>query len=114
MKTEVTGKVLIINELEQISDKFCKRSFVVEEENEINGQVYLNPVKMTMVNNNCDKLDHIDHGDTVEVKANVRGFSWEKNGQTYYGVDVQAWYIKKLDGNTGQDVPEYEGDDLPF
>ena len=67
MSLEVTGKLLVKYEAQQVSEKFKKREFVLELAEEINGNIYTNFAKLQLVQNKCDIIDRFNAGDTVKV-----------------------------------------------
>src|SRR6478735_10037602 len=105
MSLEVTGKLLVKYDAQQVNDRFKKREFVMELAEEINGNVYTNYAKMQLVQNKCDILDRFNVGDTLSVNFNIKGNRYEKEGRTSYFSNIDAWRLEKADmnatGNTG-------------
>lgn len=119
----------------QVTEKFSKREFVLDEVTEYNGNVYHNPVKMQLVNDKCSLLDPFKPGDEITVTYSLKGNRNEKDGKVSYFVNINAF---KLEGtgtaqpastgyatsaqpsNTGYTAPNTDGfggerkDDLPF
>lgn len=141
MSLEVTGKLLVKYETQQVNDKFKKREFVVELAEEINGNTYTNFAKLQLVQNKCDIIDRFNVGDAVKVSFNIKGNSYvdKKDGITKYITNLDAWRVEAAGaapmnggnqqapaynnapaGNYGgnQSAPVYDqsaaGDDLPF
>ena len=127
MSYELEGKIIEITPTQQVSDRFKKREFVVEKEENNGGQVYIDTIKFQAVQNKCELLDSIQLGDAVKVTFNIKGNKWEKDGKISYFNNLDAWRIEK-GGNTSFDgtdemppatetnfdsTPE-EGGDLPF
>ena len=124
--SEFKGVLIVKNETQQITDSFKKREFVVEQTNHgADGTEYKNPVKFQLVQDKCDKLDYVNVGDEVNIKFNLKGNKYEKNNVTSYFVNLDAWFVEKLDsaGVTSADNPEQPqilpvdedpSDDLPF
>jgi hypothetical protein len=127
MAYELEGKIIEITPTQQISDRFKKREFVVEKEENNGGQVYVDTIKFQAVQNKCELLDNIQIGEAVKVTFNIKGNKWEKDGKISYFNNLDAWRIEK-GGNTSFDgvdeappatetsfdsTPE-EGGDLPF
>ncbi|OSZ82424.1 hypothetical protein CAP35_03910 [Chitinophagaceae bacterium IBVUCB1] len=94
MSLEVTGKLLVKNPTQVVSDKFRKREFVLELAEEINGSTYTNFAKMQLVQQKCDILDRFNEGDTVKVSFNIKGNRWEKDGKVNYITNLDAWRIE--------------------
>lgn len=141
MSLEVTGKLLVKYDTQQVNDKFKKREFVVELAEEINGNTYTNFAKLQLVQNKCDIIDRFNVGDAVKVSFNIKGNSYvdKKDGLTKYITNLDAWRVEAAGpapmnggnqqapaynnapaGNYGgnQSAPVYDqsaaGDDLPF
>ena len=76
------GKIIVLNDAQQVTDKFKKREFVIQEEEEIHGNVYTNAMPMQFVNDQCSKLDSFKVGDEVTVTFHPKGNKWEKAAPT--------------------------------
>lgn len=136
MSFELTGKLVAINETQQVSERFKKREFVLEIAEEINGNVYTNYAKMQLVQNKCEIIDNFKIGDTVKVSFNIKGNKWERDGNVNYITNLDAWRVENAQqgaqgataaspayqapANTGNNTnmnynpsPE-NADDLPF
>jgi hypothetical protein len=94
MSLEVTGKLLVKYETQQVSEKFKKREFVIELAEEINGNIYTNFAKMQLVQNKCDIIDRFKEGDTVKVSFNIKGNKWERDGKVNYITNLDAWRVE--------------------
>lgn len=94
MSLEVTGKLHVKYETQQVSDKFKKREFVMELSEEINGNIYTNYAKMQLVQNKCDILDRFKEGDLIKVSFNLKGNRWERDGKVNYITNLDAWRIE--------------------
>lgn len=105
MSLEVTGKLLVKNPTQVVSDKFRKREFVLELAEEINGNTYTNFAKMQLVQQKCDILDKFNEGDTVKVSFNIKGNRWEKDGKVNYITNLDAWRIESASAVSSQAAP---------
>lgn len=94
MSLEVTGKLLVKYDSQQVSERFRKREFVMELSEEINGNVYTNYAKMQLVQNKCDILDRFNEGDPIKVSFNIKGNRWEKDGKVNFITNLDAWRIE--------------------
>ncbi len=103
MSLEVTGKLAVKYDTQQVSERFKKREFVLELSEEINGNVYTNYAKMQLVQTKCEILDRFNEGDTVKVNFNIKGNRWEKDGRVNYITNLDAWRIEAA--NTGAPAP---------
>lgn len=115
------GEIKVIQELQQISDSFKKREFVVVD---ASGQ-YPQTILLQTVQDRCELLDNFKVGDQVEVTFFLRGREWTnpKDGVVRFFNSLDAWKIEPVAGagggsSAGADNAETfveEGDDdLPF
>ena len=123
MSFEIEGKLIEKFDEVQVSDKFKKREFVIETSTSgSDGTTYTEEVKFQLTQNNCEKLNYSKVGDKVEVKFNIKGRRWEKDGKTSWFTNLDAWFVKGVEegstpaqsqpspGPTAEDTTE----DLPF
>ena len=101
MSLEVTGKLLVKYDTQQVSEKFKKREFVLELAEEINGNIYTNFAKMQLVQNKCDIIDRFNEGDAVKVSFNIKGNKWERDGKVNYITNLDAWRIEAANAAPG-------------
>lgn len=94
MSLEVTGKLAVKYDTQQVKESFKKREFVIELSEEINGNVYTNFAKMQLVQAKCDILDRYNVGDQIKVSFNLKGNRWEKDGKVNYITNLDAWRIE--------------------
>lgn len=111
MSLEVTGKLVVKYDTQQVNDRFKKREFVIEIAEEINGNVYTNYAKMQLVQNKCEIVDRFNVGDTVKVSFNIKGNKWEKDGKVNYITNLDAWRVEAANaapgGMGGNTAPSY-------
>ena len=101
MNLEVTGKLLVKYDTQQVSEKFKKREFVLELAEDINGSIYTNFAKMQLVQNKCDIIDRFNEGDMVKVSFNIKGNRWERDGKVNYITNLDAWRIEAVNAQQG-------------
>jgi single-stranded DNA-binding protein len=94
MSFEITGKLIHKYETQQVNDRFRKREFVLELEDNVNGNVYTNYAKMQLVQQKCELLDRYNEGDIVKVNFNIKGNKWERDGETRYITSLDAWRLE--------------------
>lgn len=94
MSLEITGKLLVKYDTNQVSEKFKKREFVLELSEEVNGNIYISYAKMQLVQNKCELLDRFSEGQQVKVSFNIKGNKWEKDGRVNYMTNLDAWKIE--------------------
>ncbi len=114
---ELEGTVKEVMELVTFPSGFCKREFVVTDEDDR----YPQDVKFTLIKGNCGLLDAIKQQDRVRVHFSIRGNLY--NGK-YYN-DLQAFKLEKLevDGSSSEPISQPADDfavdtisdeDMPF
>jgi hypothetical protein len=111
---EIKGTIIEIFPGQQVSEKFKKREFVIQD-NE-NPQ-YPQYIKFELAQDKCGLLDSKKVGDQVNVSFNLRGreYTNPKGVKSYFN-SLQAWKIV-TDGNAYQPIEEKAeigSDGLPF
>jgi hypothetical protein len=126
MAFDLTGKMVAKFDTIQRSATFKTREFVVETNEDINGRTITNFVKFQTVQDRTGILDRFNIGDTIKVHFNIKGSRWEKNGQTNYITNLDAWRIEQVSAGAGGPIetppaftpdpesPQGAADDLPF
>ena len=115
MNYEVTGKLIYKEATQKISDRFQKREFVIEVENEKNPQ-WNDFVKVQLIQDRCDLLENVQLNENIKVYFNLRGRKGENNGQVSYFTNLEGWRIEKVQAEApmmGTPVPEYKVEDIP-
>ena len=121
---KVSGRLLEIQETQQVSDAFKKRVFVLEY---VENPQYPEYISFELIQDRCDLVDGFQEGQDVEVSFNLKGRKWvSPEGITKYFNTLQAWRIEPLNqggalpstNNLDSSAPEAtttnEEDDLPF
>ncbi len=120
------GKLHAKMDIQQITDTFRKREFVLEY---ADNPMYPQYVKFELIQDRVTLVDSVEVGDKVEVTFNLRGRQWNNpQGETKYFTTLDAWRVQKVEAQAG--VPAAEGsgvydmaaeaatdegaDDLPF
>ena len=89
---QVAGKLIVVNPTQVVSEKFSKRTFVVET-----SDTYPQSIEFQLTQDKCDYLDHYKVGEQVNVSLNIRGRSWiSPSGETKYFNTLEAWKIEKV------------------
>ncbi|MBT3208276.1 MAG: DUF3127 domain-containing protein [Bacteroidetes bacterium] len=126
MSFEILGKIIEIYDEVQISEKFRKREFVIENTRRSNDYEFVETIKFQLTQDRTNVLKSYNIGDEVKVGFNIRGRRWEKDGNVNYFTNLEAWKIERQSQSNGQaappppsinDIPpetEDEGNDLPF
>ena len=87
----ITGKIIVINDEQQVTDSFKKRSFVVETTTDQHPQSILLELHQTYV----DLIDAYEIGQEVTVSINIRGKAYAKPlEETKYFNSLVAWKIQ--------------------
>jgi hypothetical protein len=96
----VTGKLILKKSTEQVSDKFCKREFVIEVPNERNAE-WNDFIKFQLTQDRCDLIEKASVGSNLTVSFNLRGRKWKED----YFTNLEAWRIQAEEGT---DTPSFE------
>ena len=104
MNYEIVGKLIFKEETQHISDRFQKREFVIEVENEKNSQ-WNDFVKVQLIQDRCDLLENIDLNENIKVYFNIRGRKWENKGQVSYFTNLEGWRIEKVAPQNPANIP---------
>ncbi len=94
MNFELTGKLIVKNDTQQITATFQKREFVVETEENNAGRVFTDYIKFQLMQDKCSVIDQYNLGDTVKVTFNIKGNKWEKEGNVNYFTNLNAWRVE--------------------
>ncbi len=127
MSFEIEGKLIEKYDIQQITDKFRKREFVLEKIEMSNGREFIDTIKFQLTQDKCNELDSVNVNDNIKVNFNIKGRRWEKNGTVNYFNNLEAWRINSLANTSSQgDIPppdiseadmqpfDDQNDDLPF
>lgn len=82
----ITGRVAVIGERKQVTEKLAKRDLIIETEE---GQ-YSQMVKVEFINDKIALLDRVRPGDSVTAHFNIRG---RKSGNGEYYNQLTGWKI---------------------
>ena len=92
------GKIKVINDIQEISEKFKKREFVVTD----TSSMYPQDVMFQSVEDKCSMLDGYAVEEEVEVSFNLRGREWTSpDGVVKYFNTLDAWRIEKMGQGSG-------------
>jgi hypothetical protein len=94
---KLEGTLKVANPTQVISEKFSKREFVIETQDQ-----YPQLIMFQATQEKCNLLDSIGVGSKLEVSFNLRGREWNSPaGETKYFNTLEAWKIDVL-GATAQ------------
>ena len=89
---EVKGKVKVVNATVVVSEKFQKRTFVIETEGN-----YPQPIEFQLTQDKVTLADSLGLLQDVTVHYNLRGKEWTNpQGEVKYFNTLEAW---KIDSN---------------
>ncbi|MCJ7448844.1 MAG: DUF3127 domain-containing protein [Bacteroidales bacterium] len=126
MAFEITGKIIDISPVNQVSDKFKKREFVIEKKEAGGAAVFIDYIKFQLIQDKCDLINESFLNEEVKIWFNLKGNKWERDGKINYFTNLDAWKIEKTSSpdrvqNTGttttlEDQPPENDElsDLPF
>ena len=89
---ELEGKIKVMFETMTFNSGFTKREFVVTTEDK-----YPQDIKLQCVKEKIEILDAVQVGEKVKVSFDLRGNEYKER----YYVDLQAWRVEKVDGESG-------------
>ena len=101
MNYELKGKLVAIFDEQQISDRFKKREFVVEAHD----GMYPQFIKFQLTQDKCDLISGFNTNEEVNVRFNLRGRPYEKQGTTIYFTNLEAWKITAENVESGSSAP---------
>ena len=112
---QVKGKLYVIKETQVVSEKFKKKEFIIETEDQ-----YPQFISIQLTQDRVDLINMFEVGDVVTVSINLRGRAWENpQGETKYFNTIEAWRIegqsseKPVSENTPQAEEDFS-ENLPF
>ena len=120
MGMNTTGKLHVINETKQVTERFSKREFVVEL---ADNPKYPQYVLFQLTGDRCANLDGFNVGDEVEIDFSLRGREWTSpQGDVKYFNSLDVWTVERAGGAAYQgydeppppSAPDPELDDMPF
>ncbi len=121
MSFEITGKLIEKYDAVQITDRFRKREFVIEDKQNVGANEFIDTIKFQLTQDRCELVDNFEIGEEIKLHFNIRGRRWEKDGQVSYFNNLEAWKVEKVAAETPEapphtldDIPPEPTDDLPF
>ena len=123
--SEVLGKIKVLGNTMQVSEKFSKRELVVTT-----NEQYPQHILIEFAQDKVALLDKFKVNDNVKVSINLRGREWvNKEGESKWFNSIQGWKIESVESSEEAPKEEkykgkkeyteplgqkYEEDDLPF
>ena len=107
---KLTGTIKVVNDTVQVSDKFSKREFVINDAS----SMYPQDIMFQSVQDKCSMLDGFGEGETVEVSFNLRGREWTSpQGEVKYFNTLDAWRIESVGSAPNNAPPQAGSSKLP-
>jgi hypothetical protein len=105
---EITGKIKVLNEVQNIgSNGFRKREVVITTEDQ-----YPQHILVEFIQDKCDLLNNYNIGQEVKININLRGREWiNPEGVTKYFNAIQGWRIELL--NNQETISEQSPEATP-
>jgi len=115
MAFEITGKVIEVLPVNQVSDKFKKREFVIEKKDTGGAAVFIDYIKFQLVQDKCDMINESFLNEEVKIWFNLKGNKWERDGKINYFTNLDAWKIEKTSesGRTQNNLSNGPLEDAP-
>jgi hypothetical protein len=105
MGIEISGKLHVINEVQQVTERFRKREFVLElSENTRFPQFVI----FQLTGDRCGRIDDFEVGNEVRVEFSLRGREWNSpRGEVKYFNSLDVWNIERTSGaqSRGEEPP---------
>lgn len=103
---EVSGKIKVINAIQEVNASFKKRELVVTTEEQ-----YPQHILIEFAQDKCNMLDKYNVGDYVNVGINLRGREWTNpEGVTKYFNQIQGWKISKIEHSDPREIKVQEAE----
>jgi hypothetical protein len=96
MAYEAQGRIVAIYQTVQRSEKFRTREFVIEVTEELRERTITNYIKFQLVQDRTAIMDSFKVGDMIKVQFNIKGSKWERDGQTNYISNLDAWRVEQI------------------
>ena len=101
MGMEVSGKLHVINEAQQVTERFRKREFVLELSENAR---YPQFVIFQLTGDRCGRIDDFEVGVEVRVEFSLRGREWKSpRGEVKYFNSLDVWNIERAGGAQSRD-----------
>ena len=115
MAFEITGKVIDASPVNQVSDKFKKREFVIEKKETGGAAVFIDYIKFQLIQDKCDLINESFLNEEVKIWFNLKGNKSERDGKVNYFTNLDAWKIEKSSEPAGnQNIPSHKTlEDIP-
>jgi single-strand DNA-binding protein len=118
---DAIAKIIRIENVEQISEKFKKRRIIVDYSK---NPTYPQTVEFTLTQNNVGLADNLNPGDEIKLLFDLKGKeATDKNGKRMVFNSLEVWrievikksldYMEPVNSNNSSDIYD-DNDPLPF
>jgi len=91
---KITGKLIQVTDVQQISNTFKKRSFVIEY---IENPQYPEYISFDLIQDRCSIIESFKIDNEIEVSFNLKGRKWiNPEGFKKYFNSLHAWKIEMI------------------
>ena len=117
MGIEASGRIKTVFDTQQVTERFRKREFVVELDDNPRYPQY---VLFQLTGDRCEHLDGFKVGEEVRVEFSLRGREWKSpKGETKYFNSLDVWTVarsgrRQPDPFPSDEPPPPGDDDVPF
>ena len=118
MGFETSGRLHVISDTKQVTERFRKREFVVKIGDDSRFPQY---VQFELTGDRCEQLDDYEVGEEVRVEFSLRGREWKSpRGETKYFNSLDVWTLQRAGAGRARDPfqadepPPPSDDDVPF
>lgn len=94
MGIQLAGKIHTVFETKNVSERFTKREFVVETND---NPKYPQTVLFQATGDRCSQLDGLQEGDEVKIEFSIRGREWRSpSGEVKYFNSLDVWKVERV------------------
>ena len=120
MGFQIRGKIHVISDTQQITERFRKREFVLEL---TDNPRYPQFVQFQLTGDRCENLEGYEVGEEVNVEFSLRGREWKSpKGDTKFFNSLDVWQLERSGAGRGADgepplpdgPPPGTDDEIPF
>jgi len=109
---KLQGKVKLVGQTEQVSDKFKKRELVITTND---NPTYPQHISVQCTNDKCVMLDNLSIGTEVSLEINLRGREWTSpKGEVKYFNTIECWKVDIIGTAPNMKTLPPVIDDMPF
>jgi hypothetical protein len=97
---DVTGILKLKHDVQQVSDKFKKREFVLTIDQNTQYPQY---ISFQLIQDKTSLIDNYQVGEEIKVSFNLKGREWTSpQGEVKYFTTIDAWRIERTQATTNK------------